>query len=512
MESVFHGNVFDNIIVDYIRMKDIFNLRFVNSTFRKRIDENYLMKLIRAKIEKRLRSIFKSNYAKFVEAMHKANAIMSGSFILQCILDEVWDNSDIDIYVDKKHEAYFHKIMHSIGAHSYATHGMYGIAFHGVISNVENFYIEHDNGSDNESGDVNDNFNDNGWNNNFNDNGWDNNFYDDNGWDNNLNDNGWNKPIQSSSSNETHQKIQVVTIETSKDYTLIDHTYNTGFDVCKNRLTFDSNGKMKLYLKNFREAITKTTTFTIENVDDFYYRIEKYSKRGFYFKPRYNKMLFLEYLFLHFRTVHVLSTNFDENMHLKYGNKECGPNCTIKLLFRNTRHYHISKGDTNFTFVENNDKQFNRVLPLLMSSDHKKREELRLASWRCNGLDEYTKIRNKYANIPINVYDNSKYKYDIQYGLQSDLNIEPFVKTREYPVRNFLLKSDRNKLFMNPTKKTSDIKKTSDTKKKHQQKKTPTKNSDPKNPTTNHNLTTKGTLKKKKTAKQIDWLISSLNK
>ena len=32
--------------------------------------------------------------------MLKSNAVISGSFLLQCILDETWDGSDIDFYVD----------------------------------------------------------------------------------------------------------------------------------------------------------------------------------------------------------------------------------------------------------------------------------------------------------------------------------------------------------------------------------------------------------------------------
>ena len=506
MQAVLCGNVFDHIIVNFISMKDIFNLRFVWSQFRNRIDEKYLMKLIKIKIERRLKNIFKNNYGQFVNAIFQNKAIISGSFLLQCILDEVWDNSDIDIYVEKKNELYLHNIMKVLAKGNHNYDSMYGSVFRGVISNVENFYLCDDTSCTKE-------FINRAYENKYNgewenaaiqprDVGdWENGDGGNDDWENGDWHNPGHAPNHSTEecgcaltiekNDHVHQKIQIVTIKTSKDYSLIDHTYNTGFDVCKNRLTYDSKGNMKLYLKNFREAITKTSTFTIENVDDFYYRIEKYSKRGFFFKPRYNKLLYLEYLFLHFRMIHVLHTNFDEGMYLKYGKTECGPSCSVKLLFRNTRHYHICQDDVNFTVVENNDKTFNRVLPLLMSSDENKRKDLRRAAWNCKGLDEYAKIRNKFTNIPINVYNNSMYKYDIQYGLKSDLNL-PY--RMGYPRRNSLDTFD--KMLVNQDKNRK-----KETQKKAQQNNIMGKKKDYVSIQT-----------KKKSKKQIDWLISSLNK
>lgn len=392
LSNVFYGNVFDNIIIDYISVRDIFNLKFVNRSFRQRITESVIMKIIKTRIERKLKVILKNNYDAFVNAMAKSKAILSGSFILQCILNEKWSNSDIDIYVDKENENFFHKCISSITSFSDFDYGdMYGQAFNSIIHNIKNFFIDPDN---------------------------------------NL-----HKP-NIGPFDETKQyfvKIQVVTIKTSKEYSLIDHTYNTGFDVCKNRLTYDKHGKMQLYLKNYKEAITKTTTFTIQTVDDFYYRVEKYSKRGFYFKPKYNKLLYLEYLYLHFSMIHVLRTDFDEKIYYKLGNKECGNNCAIKLFFRNRRHYHsCENGEVGYTTVENNDRVFNRILPQLMSSDYKKREELRKAIWKCKDIGDYAKIRNNFANIPFNVYNNSMYKYDIQYGLPS-LPIQQVVQMKSVP-------------------------------------------------------------------------------
>jgi len=53
-------------------------------------------------INKRLKYLLGNKYEKFIYYMKKSNAALSGSFVLQCILDEYWDNSDIDIYLVKK--------------------------------------------------------------------------------------------------------------------------------------------------------------------------------------------------------------------------------------------------------------------------------------------------------------------------------------------------------------------------------------------------------------------------
>jgi len=42
---------------------------------------------------------FKTKYPEFVKQMWKNKAIISGSFILQCIWNETWEESDIDIFI-----------------------------------------------------------------------------------------------------------------------------------------------------------------------------------------------------------------------------------------------------------------------------------------------------------------------------------------------------------------------------------------------------------------------------
>ncbi len=51
------------------------------------------------RINLRLKSIFGDQYEAFKVALELSNAIISGSFILQCLLNEHWRYSDIDIFI-----------------------------------------------------------------------------------------------------------------------------------------------------------------------------------------------------------------------------------------------------------------------------------------------------------------------------------------------------------------------------------------------------------------------------
>ena len=55
--------------------------------------------LVIGKILRRLKSIFGDIYDDFIDMMKNDNIVISGSFILQCIYNESWENSDIDIFI-----------------------------------------------------------------------------------------------------------------------------------------------------------------------------------------------------------------------------------------------------------------------------------------------------------------------------------------------------------------------------------------------------------------------------
>jgi hypothetical protein len=51
------------------------------------------------KINNRLLSIFGNRLPALKKIMQKTGCVISGSFIIQCLLDETWKNTDIDFYV-----------------------------------------------------------------------------------------------------------------------------------------------------------------------------------------------------------------------------------------------------------------------------------------------------------------------------------------------------------------------------------------------------------------------------
>ena len=63
------------------------------------MDKEYIIK----KILNRLQTALGPIYDDFIDMMKNQNIVISGSFILQCIYNEKWKNSDIDLFVYNDH-------------------------------------------------------------------------------------------------------------------------------------------------------------------------------------------------------------------------------------------------------------------------------------------------------------------------------------------------------------------------------------------------------------------------
>ena len=93
------GNVFDYITIGKFSNEDLNTMRNVNKKYRQKVD-NYLMKRTINEINRRLRQFMtQEELVEFKNAMKETNAIISGSFLLQCALQETWEGSDIDIFI-----------------------------------------------------------------------------------------------------------------------------------------------------------------------------------------------------------------------------------------------------------------------------------------------------------------------------------------------------------------------------------------------------------------------------
>jgi len=384
LSTILTGTIFDHAIVRYLTIKDIYNLSLVNRELYNKINEDYVLEQIKKCLIINLKKVFGTNYKSFIKALNVDRAVISGSFILQSILNEKWENSDIDIYInyeeEKNYEGYqLDKIlMEDYTILPYDTNMIdddYRV-FDDIHSTRNYFY----------------------------------------------------KNI----------KIQLVRVFTTlkchgcmkeigciedklcagKKQTLWDHVNNTGFEACKNMFYFNDKLNIQLQIKEYKQIINKCTVFTLLDTDDFYYRIEKYSKRGFYFKPKYNKLICLEYLLHKNKTRHTLKItklnnidHFDEEI---YDDVSCNDKCPVKLLYRNIIHTHKTKRTEHYICINKNCNILNNLFqPTNLNSIS--------VIENCTNLDQYAKIRNKLAQkcqkSEISIYNTENQKYDIQYGL-----------------------------------------------------------------------------------------------
>jgi hypothetical protein len=411
VNNVLLGNTFDYVILKHLNMRDVRNLGFTNWKFRSKFNLIYIVKEIKNRIKNMLKFKLGSLYDEFVDTMIKTDAIISGSFILQCVLNEFWDSSDIDIYVENNSETkmeneyanleLFNRLLNSKSYNTFSSKypGFDDFNFIEEIMNYD-IYIPTVGGT---------------------------------------------------------QRLQVINVNVSGDYTMRDHKKNTGFDICKNVLSFNNDRSMNLEFTNLSEIIYKCTTFSILDLDDFLYRLEKYSNRGFKFKPKHNKLLFLEYILIKLTQEEgpptTLSLNFKPHIYKKNiinnnGIKGCSKECPIGLLYRDVMHYHEtvsrnmnSHDEYNIITVDNKGGEFSNILPQLIcnsnSIDNLKKAKYEVENiWCPDNSDKWvtrrTHTSKKYKGGFVKrvnekwAIDTSNYKYDIQFGLSCNRKIESY--------------------------------------------------------------------------------------
>src|SRR5437762_2456462 len=79
----------------------LFQLRQVNKDLSK-ISDNDIWRAAVKSIDNKLEEIFQDDMGEFKTLLAESKAVISGSFIVQCILGEFYEDSDIDIYVPVK--------------------------------------------------------------------------------------------------------------------------------------------------------------------------------------------------------------------------------------------------------------------------------------------------------------------------------------------------------------------------------------------------------------------------
>lgn len=87
----------------YLSIADLYNLRKVNKCYNNILRKTITNDKIIDDINSRLASIFGYDlWPKMKKNLFEIGAVLSGSFIIQCILGEHWDESDIDLYIPCK--------------------------------------------------------------------------------------------------------------------------------------------------------------------------------------------------------------------------------------------------------------------------------------------------------------------------------------------------------------------------------------------------------------------------
>ena len=85
-------------IQEHLVPKDFFVLKYVCKYYYKYITKNDIKKKIISTIHERLKKVLNIQYETFIKYISKNYISISGSFIIQCILGEYYEESDIDMY------------------------------------------------------------------------------------------------------------------------------------------------------------------------------------------------------------------------------------------------------------------------------------------------------------------------------------------------------------------------------------------------------------------------------
>ena len=101
-EVIFSDFFIYNIIESSSTPSILYNLKLTNKWHYKFINLSHIKLMVINNITNKLKELVNINYENLIKYMEKYNLSISGSFVLQCILNEYWTNSDIDFYTNYK--------------------------------------------------------------------------------------------------------------------------------------------------------------------------------------------------------------------------------------------------------------------------------------------------------------------------------------------------------------------------------------------------------------------------
>lgn len=249
-----------NVIASYSEPKDAYNLLKIFNL------DNIIKQNIINEINTRLYEIFGDKYNKLKSLMADTGCVISGSFIIQCILKENWEGADIDIYVPMRGND---------------------------IYDPENFYLFNDHGKtydEDQTHYMKSDVDDFMYNKMYFDGAHAN--YDSqiNGRiiyvrDYTVHDRRIREQRFQGVPRKQYKTIQIIGVDIDKYSTksFIDETFD--FSICKNMYYYD--GKDNIILSNLDDIFNKTLDFVSSRLlSSSIARYHKYKKRGFTFKNK----------------------------------------------------------------------------------------------------------------------------------------------------------------------------------------------------------------------------------
>lgn len=207
--------------------------------------DTYIMNKINVRLEK----IFGDKLPDLKKLMQKLGCVISGSFVLQCMLDEEWKGSDIDFYVPMR-SGTIRCYKNDLDTFMCTIMGFYD----GIAGGYEDYSDQHKIK--------------------------------------------WVRTFShmATTMNGLRTPIQIISIDVDNNYEAMYHFINKTFDfnICKNMYYCD--GKDRIRARNFTEVFLKKTSFTLprgrmRNVWSAVRRREKYIERGIKIEaPKFESM------------------------------------------------------------------------------------------------------------------------------------------------------------------------------------------------------------------------------
>ena len=310
MQEILTGDVFKYIIAEKLSSTDLFHL---SETFKDHQDR--MSNLIKSKtikeLEKILANEFGDLYQDFENLLGTTGSVISGSIIIQAMLNEYWENTDIDIFVPM--------IGNNI---SYTEHRNPMTEIDDFMFSVFKFvdYIAVGRYSD----DI----------------------------DNHIRFiRNFERKYGEQERNKKY-RIQIIIIDVSREDLPKFILENFDLDICKNILSFSVNSDLqkysashvkKLYTHALSEIVTKKTTFKIGNrIGSTVERCKRYEKRGFTFANKNVPITLLRDL---------LSSEISTKCFLMKRNA-CSEKCVIMYCRPEVKHDHYFLRNNKYGYDE----------------------------------------------------------------------------------------------------------------------------------------------------------------